>query len=126
MPINKSDLAQFTGSETYYRVGSNGVLCTEGARYLANHGAAYWLLDLIAISQGLEPIRSEPFQHWTLDVADNRGTLTCTDGGKGENDGKPVELVRLVIPYTDFPLGRVSLFVEGGPDMPVILLPSEH
>ena len=50
--LKKSDLMQFTGSETWYRHGINRkVLYTDGAQYVAEHGGAYWLLDEIAIIQ---------------------------------------------------------------------------
>jgi len=45
--LSKSDLAQFTGSENWYRHGINrNVLYTEGVQYVAEHGGAHWLLDL--------------------------------------------------------------------------------
>ena len=50
--LSKSDLAQFTGSENWYRHGINrNVLYTDGAQHVAEHGGAYWLLDEIAIIQ---------------------------------------------------------------------------
>ena len=50
--LSKSDLAQFTGSENWYRHGINrNVLYTEGVQYVAEHGGAHWLLDEIAITQ---------------------------------------------------------------------------
>jgi hypothetical protein len=43
-------LRQFTGSENWYRHGINrSVLFTDGAKFLAGQGGAYWLLDIIAI-----------------------------------------------------------------------------
>ena len=39
--FTKADLPQFTGSEHWYRHGLNrNVLFTDGAKYLADHGAA--------------------------------------------------------------------------------------
>ena len=50
--LTRSDLNQFTGSETWYRHGINrNVLFTDGAKYVADHAGAYWLLDEIAIIQ---------------------------------------------------------------------------
>jgi hypothetical protein len=50
--LSKSDLAQFTGSENWYRHGINrNILYTDGAQHVAEHGEAYWLLDEIAIIQ---------------------------------------------------------------------------
>lgn len=49
--LSKSDLAQFTCSENWYRHGINrNVFYTDGA-HVAEHGGAYWLLDEIAIIQ---------------------------------------------------------------------------
>ena len=48
----ESDLDQFTGSENWYRHGLNrNVTFTDGAKYVADEGGAYWLLDAIAICQ---------------------------------------------------------------------------
>ena len=50
--LNKADLAQFTGSENWYRHAINrAVLFTDGAKYVADQAGAYWLLDEIAIIQ---------------------------------------------------------------------------
>jgi hypothetical protein len=39
-------LAQFSGTERYYRIHP-GLLATDGAKYLADEAGAYWLLDII-------------------------------------------------------------------------------
>jgi hypothetical protein len=45
------DLAQFTGTEQWYRHALNGeVHFTGGAKYVADHVGAYWLLDEIALT----------------------------------------------------------------------------
>jgi len=50
--LNKSDLAQFTGTEQWYRHAINrAVLYTDGAKYVADTAGAYWLLDEIALIQ---------------------------------------------------------------------------
>ena len=50
--LSKSELAQFTGSDNWYRHSINrNVLYTDGAQHVAEHGGAYWLLDEIAIIQ---------------------------------------------------------------------------
>src|SRR5208337_2197669 len=42
--LTKADLAQFTGSETWYRHALvRDVLFTDGARHVADAGGAYWL-----------------------------------------------------------------------------------
>jgi hypothetical protein len=40
-------LRNFTGSEHWYRFGLDPrILFTDGAKYVADQGGAYWLLDL--------------------------------------------------------------------------------
>jgi hypothetical protein len=118
-----AEFDQFTGTETWFRHGLvRNVLYTEGARHVAERGGAYWLLDEIALAQRFEPaVRAlEDMQCWTLTVAaDGSARLRCTDG-----DG--AEVFAKAIPWTDFPLPSVRLWVEGDGETRVILLPSEH
>jgi hypothetical protein len=116
--LSHDDLAHFTGSEQCYRHGINPrVRYTEGTKYLADAGGAYWLLDAIAIAQRFErAVAIEEFQVWILRVHDDRSaTLSCEDG----NSNKVFEQQ---IPWTDFPLDQVKLYYTDG----VILLPSEY
>jgi hypothetical protein len=46
--LTAGDLMQFTGSEHWYRHGlARALLFTDGAKYVADRGGAYWLLDEI-------------------------------------------------------------------------------
>ena len=79
--LTKADLRQFTGSENWYRGTLNRkVLFTDGAKYVADHGGAYWLLDEIALIQPYDKaVAAEEFQLWKLKVADDRSaTQTLT------------------------------------------------
>ncbi len=62
--LTENDLTQFTGSEYWYRHGLiRNVSYTDGAQYVAEHGGAYWLLDIIAIAQlHDQAVKTEPFQ----------------------------------------------------------------
>jgi len=121
----KSGLPQFYGTENYYGHWL-GLVYTDGVQYLAETAGAYWLIDAIAswqrellcgklapeIKDGLKN-----YQFWTLKVneATQSAELTCEyDTG--------VEVCKQKIPFTDFPLPEIKIWVEGG----VILLPSEH
>lgn len=117
----KDDLAQFTGTENWYRHGlMRNVLYTDGVQYLAEKAGAYWLLDKVATLQLEARIRAEEFQSWKLTkLPGDRATLVCTDGGNG---GPDATLHSEEIEFTDFPLDEITLWVEGN----VILLPSEH
>lgn len=116
--LSEADLAQFTGSESLYRHGlARSVLYTEGAQFLAEKAGAYWLLDEIAFAQRPgSKVAAEPFQHWKLTVSEDRtARLSCDDG-----NGKVVHAKR--IPFTDFPLPTLSLYVADK----VIMLPGEY
>jgi len=116
--LSKADLAQFTGSEQWYRHGINPkVLFTDGAKFVAEQAGAYWLLDEIAIIQPHDKrVAAEEFQVWTLTVtAQNGGTLTCDDGNGNVIYTKQIE-------YTDFPPEGVIFYFTNN----TILLPSEY
>jgi hypothetical protein len=116
--LTQSDLSQFTGSENWYRHGINrNVLFTDGAKYVADEGGAYWLLDAIAIAQRFEKsVAAEEFQVWKLTVNANRtANLTCDDG-----NNKVVYTQHIA--FTDFPLDEIKLYFTDN----TILLPSEY
>ncbi|TWB09337.1 hypothetical protein FBZ89_14221 [Nitrospirillum amazonense] len=117
-PLSQADLSQFTGSETCYRHPINrAVLFTEGAKYLADAGGAYWLLDEIALAQRYEAaVAAEEFQVWKLMVKpDHSAVLACEDGNGNQVFSKPIT-------FTDFPLPEGILWCVSG----TILLPSEY
>jgi hypothetical protein len=116
--LSKSDLAQFTGSESSYRHGINrNVLYTDGAQHVAEHGGAYWLPDEIATIQSSDKaVADEEFQVWKLTVhPDRSATLTCDDGNGNIVFTKKIE-------YLDFPLDEITLYFANN----VIHLPSEY
>jgi len=116
--LSEADLAHFHGTDTWYRHSLvRTVTYTEGAQYVAEHGGAYWLLDEIAMAQAFNRgIAREPFQVWTLVVEPSqRARLVISDG----NDRI---LGRKRIPWTDFPLSRLTLWCVDK----VIMLPGEY
>jgi hypothetical protein len=115
--LKTEDLEQFTGSETWYQHGlMRSITFTDGAKYVADNGGAYWLLDEIALAQKFaRAVKAEPFQVWKLTASSNRGVLTCDDG-----NGNIVYTKE--IPFTDFPLAEITFYFVDN----VILLPSEY
>lgn len=116
--LNADELRQFTGSEQWHRHGLvREVLFTDGAKYLADRGGAYWLLDEIALAQRHQKaVAGETFQLWKLTVGPDRtAALICEDGNGRAVYSKAIE-------YTDFPLPEVALYFVGG----TILLPGEY
>ncbi len=91
---------------------------TDGVAGLAEHGGAYWLLDVIASYQRscMKDPMLQDFQIWTLQrVKGNKFRVIC------ERDTDDVA-IRQTIPYSDFPLDSVKLYVEND----VICLPGER
>ena len=116
--LTEFNLRQFTGSENWYRHGINrNVLFTDGAKFVADEGRAYWLLDAIAICQRYEKrVSDEEFQVWKLKVnADRTASLVCDDGNDNIVYTQHIE-------FTDFPLDEIKLYFTDN----TILLPSEY
>ncbi len=116
--LSEAQLRQFTGSENWYRHSINrSVLFTDGAKYVADQGGAYWLLDIIAIAQQHDKrVSAEQFQVWKLLVdKDRSATVLCEDGNDKVVYSQP-------IPFTDFPLKKITLYFANN----VIHLPSEY
>ena len=116
--LDATILAQFTGTERWYRHGLVKTLTfTDGVKYVADTAGAYWLVDELALAQLYIPeVRKESFQVWKLVLAGNGpATLICEDG-----DYK--EVWRKAIEYTDFPEPEITLWLTDN----VIMLPSEY
>ena len=115
--ILKNELAQFTGTEKYY---FNPLFrkfnYTDGVRYLAEKGGAYWLLDFIFSHQRTAKIAHEQFQVWTIKLKENGGAkITVEDGNKNV-------ISTFNLTFTDFPLQEYSLWLVGK----TLILPSEY
>ena len=126
--LTQSDLSQFTGDLERYRHSlCRNLLYTPGVQYLMENGEAYWLLDAIASYQHSSLINHNEelryLQFWTLkvDIKASSAVLELTDG----NSEEPV--ISQQIPYTDFPLAEVSIWVgDNGDGTRTAYLPSEH
>lgn len=115
--LSLDELRQFTGSERWYQHPLvKGVLYTDGARHVAQRAEAYWLLDEIALAQRLPLVAAAEFQCWRLTVADDRSAVLACEDGNG------LAVWRKAIPWTDFPLPEIVLWLENG----TLYLPSEH
>ncbi len=117
-PLDPNTLAQFTGSEQFFRHALvRDVIYSEGARYIAETAGAYWLLDEIALAQRAQPkVQAEPFQVWDLAIArDGSAALACDDGDGREVYSKHIE-------WTDFPAPGIRFYFCNG----CIHLPSEY
>lgn len=128
-PLTYADLDQFIGDDIRYTHPLNrNVIYTPGVRYLAQAGAAYWLIDAIAsyfVSDEMHQAmkrdsRLKSLQFWRLDVKDERGVLTAV----ADTGIEP--FIRQEIEYTDFPLECVEIWAGFDGSLWTFYLPSEH
>lgn len=121
----EENLRQFTGTENYYSNPLYPFKYTDGIKYLAENGGAYWLLDAIASWQKEPIIKSNSdlsqIQFWKLKVnPDNSACLIC------ERDLDEAVITQK-IPFTDFPLRDITLYLcDMRLGQGVLELPSEH
>lgn len=114
--LEQQDLDQFTGTERYYLHWAKKVKFTDGVKYLAEKGGAFWLIDAIASYQ--DNFKKIHFQVWELTVNQTAHTGILT---MKEDTNKPI-LVEQVLEFTDFPLSKVALWLIDG----ILILPSEY
>ena len=111
MSLTIAELRQFTGSENiYYLPLFRKYNYTDGVRYLAQKAEAYWLIEAIFSWQCEKVIRNDSylqeFQIWKLEVKeDSSAVLSCY------NELEEV-IVSQNIPYTDFPLKEITLYLS--------------
>ena len=111
-----TNLAQFTGTQTYYKHPLFPKFrYTDGVRYLAINAECYWLLEFIFGHQSNANIRKTPFQVWKLVKDGDKAAITIEDGN--DNVVKTFQL-----DYTSFPLESYTLWMIDG----VLLLKNEY
>jgi len=115
--FDPTTLAQFTGTERYYRL-NRLCLITDGAKYLADTACAYWLLDAAA-SYLIELGTADWFVLVRLVVEDGTAVLTLEDGNGAVR-------ARQAIPYTDFPAPQQTLYACWDGQHWVLMLPGEY
>lgn len=139
--LRKRDLAQFTGTLNYWRDPNSlyPFIYTDGVRYLARQGSAFWLLDAIASWQANCTVRSDlmlcEHQFWMLKVNQDKSAELICERDKGD------VAVTQRIEFTDFPLSEIRLYLcnmgrywesvlkkklQAKPLYGVLLLPSEY
>ena len=126
--MNKlENLGQFIGTENYWTNPMYPFKYTDGVKYVAENGQAYWLLDAIASWQLESKVKRDKalgeYQFWTLTVGDDRSAILTCERDKGD------VVVEQEIPFTDFPLQKLRLYLVGMNwyrDGGVLMLPSEY
>ncbi|QDU98598.1 DUF6876 family protein [Lignipirellula cremea] len=126
----ESDLRQFTGTIDLYRHGLNRRVCyTDGVRYVAEQGEAFWLIDAICSWIGSQPFRKAAAEDdriaemhfWTLEVQEDRTAVLFA-----KSDSPEEAFITQAIPFTDFPLPRIDIWAAYDGENWTLYLPSEH
>jgi len=113
----RDSLAQFAGTERYYRINRKCVI-TDGSKCLAEAAGAYWLMDAAA-SDLLELGTDDWFVVVRLVVNNDNALLTLEDGNGGIR-------AKQDIGYTDFPLPEQIIYACWDTEHWVLMLPSEY
>ena len=97
------DLSGFTGTEHYYK-DQFGVLLTDGSKYFAEAGKAYWAIsDMIVICKIHKKVKDVGFVSINLSVKDEKAVITY-------GDGNGVELFSQKYEYTDLEAGDYGFY----------------
>jgi hypothetical protein len=112
-----NELSNFIGTTAYWPICKFCML-TDGAKFLADHAEAYWLM--YAIASYLPDLREQhQFVVAVLTVTDHKAILKLDDG-----NGHVLAKQRL--PFTDFPLTSFTCYASWAGDFWVVMLPSEY
>lgn len=115
----RSALAAFTGTDDYHRHETATFSYSDGVKFLADEAGAYWLIDLIASWQKRcrkdRPLRKLQIWELRVDLKKRSGLLACL---RAPGD----EVFRTSLPFTDFPLDFLQLYLEHE----VLMLPGER
>ena len=115
--LDHSSLAQFTGTLEYHRIGRRHLL-TDGTRYLSERAKCWWIMD--AVASHLDEIGTDDWFVLVRVVVQGRAAVMVYEDGNGK------EHARQMIPYTDFPIGEITLYACWDGDHWVTMLPSEY
>ena len=106
----------FTGTTQYHRLSALPFNATDGVAYLAESCGAFWLVDAI-FSHYMKTRKKDSMLFCTLKVDLKKQSAVLTG-----DDGNDTPFFTQKIPYTDFPLPEIKVWVADG----VALLPSEY
>lgn len=109
-------LEDFYGTDNYYfNPLFRAIKYTDGVKYIAEKGKAYWFLDVL-FSHAIPKMKSEEFMVGKLTVNnDNSAEFSLQDGDHNV-------LATQHIDSTDFPARTAEIWIENG----VAYLPSER
>lgn len=115
-----SELAHFTGTESYHRhfPAMGPVVLTDGAKYFAEKAGAYWLMDIIA-TELPRLLKKEGFLSITVDSKKGKAKLSATDGNKKA-------IWKKNIGHTDCPEGEWKFYFTLSNPYMVLMLTSEY
>ena len=115
--LDSFTMSQFTGTGSYYRISRRHLL-TDGTKHLAEKGECFWMMD--AVASHLDEIGTDDWFVLVKVLVQGRAAVMVYEDGNGK------EHARQMIPYTDFPIGEITLYACWDQENWVIMLPSEY
>lgn len=114
----QSALAQFTGTERYYRIYPQ-VMLTDGTKYLADTAGCYWFMDVYASHLAMIDANVESFTCLKLIKRGHGADIVIEDGNTHQ-------LAQQHFEYTDFPLDTFVFHAVWAGEFWVLMLQSEY
>lgn len=108
----EEELTGFYGTDSYYKLTITPILATDGVKYFADKGKAYWAVSDMCIEA---MFMKEPFLSITVTSTGKKADIIYTDG----NDNI---LKKKHYAHTDLEQGEYKFYITDG----VILLTSEY
>ena len=113
--IDENILAQFYGSEEFYKSGTSAILLTEGVHYLTENGANWFVADTLLNILSLKQLKGEDFLHIKV-VRNGEGADYTID------DGNDNILHKDNIPFTDLNVPELRMYFVSN----ILMLPNEY
>ncbi len=107
-------LAQFNGTDQWYKMLFSEATYTDGVKYFAEAAGAYWFIDIVS-TEIVPLLKVHPFMNIVLKVKDNKAVILVDDGNGEAVFSKNID-------YTDCPEGDWKFFLTND----VLLLPGEY
>lgn len=112
----KHGMAQFIGTENYYRHVLSRMKYTDGVQFFAENagGGAYWFLDIVG-TELMQIQKTQPFISIKLNIIESKADIIATDGNDNILWCRSIE-------FTDCPEGEWSFYLIDG----IMLLTREY
>ena len=110
----QNDLNHFSGTEQYYKLSFTPLLSTDGVKYFADTGQAYWLIGDIS---AIHLLKRRKYDFIAVTVKSSGGDVIAK-----YTDGNKYQFFKQEYTHSDLPDGEYKFFICND----VLMLASEY